>query len=433
MEALYHYLWKHRMFGSVMSSTSGKEVEIIDPGMHNRDAGPDFSSAVIRADGMQWAGNVEIHVKASDWKRHGHHSDPAYDSVILHVVGVNDETVKRTDGTEIMQVQVAPPAEFYSTYALLTESMDTPACLPWLNQIPRLHRSDWMSTLAVERLHDKATYIRTLLETTQGNWQAAIFITLSRALGFGLNGLPFELLAKSLSLNFVMRHRDNPLQVEAMVFGQAGMLDPSIYQYDEYYMLLCREYEFLKQKYGLVPMKEDVWKYSRTRPQNFPHRRLAILSTMLAQGMQLYSLMLEAKGDYDILMEFLDVAASDYWCYHSRFGDVAARSPLPVRLSRSSREILLINVMAPFYMAYGALTGDSDMAEKGIDLLNSLNAEKNSIVSLWESHGLKACSAFDSQALINLKKNYCDKSRCLECRFGHYLLRQSMKSDAART
>ena len=429
MEALYHYLWKHRMFGHTVTASSGRVVEILNPGVHNLDAGPDFSAAVIRCDDTEWGGNVEIHVKASDWKRHGHHLDPAYDSVILHVVGVDDEKVARTDGSEILQVCVAPPAEFYDRYALLTEDIDSPPCLPWLDSVPLLNRLDWISTLGVERLAEKAQYMRSVLDSSGGDWQQTIFIILARALGFGLNGVPFELLAKGLPLNFVMRHRDNPLQVEALVFGQAGLLDPDEYKYDDYYMALCREYGFLRKKYGLTPIQRNLWKYSRTRPGNFPHRRMAILSSMLADGMQLFSRILEADGDYGMVMGCLDFRASDYWHFHSRFGEAESASPLPVTLSRSSKEIVLVNVMAPFYYAYGAVTGAPATAEKGLDLLRDINAEKNSITALWSRYGLKAECAFESQALIQLKRSYCDRSRCLECRFGHYLLRCSFNGN----
>ena len=414
------------MFGTSITASTGRKVEILNPGMNNHDSGPDFSAAVIRLDGMEWGGNVEIHVKASDWKRHGHHKDPAYDTVILHVVGVEDATVERTDGTEILQVCVAPPEEFYNRYAILTENIDTPTCLAWLHTIPELNRTDWISTLGIERLHEKATYMKTILETSGGDWQQTIFILIARALGFGLNGVPFELLAKSLPLNYVMRHRDNPMQVEALVFGQAGLLDPEYYQYDEYYMTLCREYNFFRKKYSLTPLSPDIWKYSRTRPQNFPHRRMAILSSMLTDGMHLFARILEAKGDYDILMECLDYRASDYWHFHSRFGEAPSTAALPVSLSANSREIVLINVMAPFYFAYGSMTGDPDIAEKGLDLLNEIKPEKNSITGMWSRNGLKLKCSFDSQALIQLKRNYCEKSRCLECRFGHYLLRQPL-------
>ena len=415
------------MFGNSLCATTGRELTVVNPGVHNHDAGPDFSAAVIRVEDTEWAGNVEIHVKASDWKRHGHHTDKAYDSVILHVVGVNDTKVERTDGSEIMQVCVAPPAEFYNRYVVLTERMDMPTCLPWLPGIPVLNRTDWVSALGIERLHEKASFLRDILRGSNGDWQQAIFIVLARALGFGLNGQPFEMLARSLPLNFVMRHRDNPVQVEALVFGQAGMLNPGEYEYDEYYMQLCREYSFLKKKYSLTPVDPQLWKYARTRPGNFPHRRLAFLSAMLADGMQLYTRLLEAAGDYDMLMASLEAKPADYWHYHSRFGDAATATPLPVGLSRSSREIVLINVMAPFYFAYGSLTGDVDIAEKGLDLLREIKPERNMIVALWERHGLKPECAFDSQALIHLRRNYCDKSRCLECRFGHHLLRRAME------
>lgn len=417
------------MFGHSVTATTGRRIDIVSPGRHNRDAGPDFSAAVIRYDNTDWGGNVEIHVKASDWKRHGHHTDPAYDSVILHVVGVDDEKAARTDGSEIMQVCVAPPPEFYNRYAALTDSdVDTPACLPWIETIPMLNRTDWISSLGIERLHDKASYMKDVLESTGGDWQHTIFILMARALGFGLNGVPFELLAKSLPLNFVMRHRDNPLQIEAMVFGQAGFLEPGYYEYDEYYTRLCREYEFLKKKYSLAPLKASIWKYARTRPGNFPHRRMAILSTMLKDGMQLFADFLEAAGNYDTLMELLDFSVSEYWHTHARFGDPGG-SPQPASLSRSSKEIILINVMAPFYFAYGSLTGDIDLAEKGLDLLNGIKGERNFITGLWERHGLKAKTAFDSQALINLRRNYCEKSRCLECRFGHHLLRNTIENE----
>ena len=433
MEALYHYLWKHRMFGNTILSTTGKEIEIVNPGLHNLDAGPDFSAAVIRTDEMEWGGNVEIHVKASDWKKHGHHTNPAYDTVILHIVGIDDEKVCRTDGTDILQACVAPPAEFFNRYVILTEKIDTPTCLPWINTIPTLNKADWVSSLGLERLQQKADYMMQVLKSGNGNWQQTLFIILARAMGFGLNGVPFEMLAKSLPLNFVMRHRDNPNQIEALVFGQAGMLEAGFYAYDEYYQTLCREYGFLSKKYSLTPLDPTVWKYSRTRPGNFPHRRIALLSAMLADGMQLYSDILEAAGDYNRLMDCLDFRASSYWLHHTRFGQPESEVPIASTLSRSSKEIILINVMAPFYYAYGAFTGNSEMAEKGQDLLRDLNAEKNSILNLWQNHGLKATTAFESQALLQLRKNYCDRSRCLECRFGHYLLRATVAAKRDRT
>ena len=426
MESLYHYLWSHRMMGTRLTTRQGADVEVLTPGVHNTDAGPDFSAARLRIDGDEWVGNVEIHVKASDWRRHGHHEDPAYDSIILHVVGIDDCEISRRDGSVIPQVCVSPSPDFYNRYASLTADMDSPGCLPYVNSIADINLRDWINTLGVERIHQKADYIRGIMDQCQGDWKQTLFVVTARAMGFGLNGVPFELLAKSLPLNFVMRHRDNPEQVDALVFGQAGMLDPREYQYDDYYMTLCREYEFLKTKYGLSPIDVNLWKYARTRPQNFPHRRIAILSSMLQEGMSLHRRLIEAKGKYEDVAEIFRYEASHYWKFHHRFGMAPSDLPIPASLSKSSVDILCINVAAPFYFAYGAITGDPDLAEKGLDLLNVIAPERNSLVGIWNNTKLKPKCAFESQALIQLRRNYCQTSRCLECRFGHYLLRQSL-------
>lgn len=413
------------MFGSRLVTTEGTEVEILHPGKHNNDAGPDFSNARVRFDNSEeWAGNVEIHVKASDWYHHNHHTDINYQNIILHVVGVNDSSAKRADGTPIPQVCVYPPRGFYERYAALAEKIDAPRCLPMIPEIPALNRRDWIDTLGIERMQAKAEYIRHLLEANGGDWQQSIFILIARALGFGLNSLPFELLAKSLPLNFLMRHRDNQLQIEAMVFGQAGFLDPSVIPTDSYYQLLCREYAFLQKKYGLAPIKPGLWKYMRTRPLNFPHRRLAILASMICSGMQFLDVFLEAGGNTDKLSSLFEFEASDYWKTHFNFGQEST-TPLPISLSAGSVRVILINTAAPFYYAYGAVTADPDIAEKGIDLWEELYPEKNSVVGLWSGAGLAPVNAMESQALLQLSREYCEKGRCLECRFGHYLLRKS--------
>lgn len=427
MESLYHYLWGHRMLGSRFQSRGGSDVEVISPGVHNQDSGPDFSAARLRIDGEDWVGNIEIHVRASDWKRHGHHADPAYDSIILHVVGVDDAEVTRSDGSPITQVCVSPSPDFYHRYAALTAEMDLPGCMPFIGTVPEINRKDWVDTLGIERLHRKAGYIKDMLAANRGDWQQALFIVVARALGFGLNGLPFELLAKSLPLNFVMRHRDNPMQIEALVFGQAGMLDGYSEEGDDYHALLKREYEFLKKKYLLVPIDVNLWKYARTRPHNFPHRRLAILAAMLAGGMQLHSRLLEAAGRYEEITDLFQTSASDYWRRHHRFGAGESAIPLPVTLSRGSVDLLCINVAAPFYFAYGAASGNPDLAERGLELLYEIRAERNSVVGVWRGTPLEAANAFESQALLQLRRVYCQSSLCLECRLGHYLLRQTLK------
>lgn len=424
MEVVYQYIWKHGLCGRNFRTVDGEEITVVTPGQLNEDAGPDFFNARIKRGETEWCGNIEIHVKASDWYRHGHQNDPAYDNIILHVVGVNDARIKRKDRTLIPQTCLSPSKEFFELYAMMTGSLNTPVCLPYLNRIDTLKQADWIETAGIERLQDKSTRLKELLQSQNGDWFQTLFILLARALGFGLNSVPFELTAKSVPLNFLMRHRDDLFQLEAILFGQAGMLGDTGMIFDDYHARLCNEYRFLSRKYGLTPIRPGLWKYSRTRPQNFPHRRIALLSASLANGLKLQESLLEAQGDIEKLREIFNFEMSDYWGSHSGFG---RETPSQRRMSAGSLNLILINVAAPFYYTYGSMTGDYEMAEKGIDLLNDLKSERNSIVMQWETAGLKAKSAFQSQGLLHLRKEYCDKSRCPECRFGHILLRNTLQ------
>lgn len=421
MEAIYHYLWKHQLCGRELTTTDGNVITVKDPGRYNIDAGPDFFNAKIHDGEREWCGNIEIHVKASDWYRHGHQNDPAYDNIILHVVAVNDMTIKRKDESEIPQVCLTATEQFIHMYVGLTETLGKPSCLAELSRLGRLQLTDWVETLGIERIQQKARRFEDLVRSLKGDMYQGLYILLARGLGFGLNSVPFEELAKSVSLNYLMRHRDNIHQLEALLFGQAGMLDSQQYGGDEYYFSLCREYQFLSKKYGLNPIRPGLWKYSRTRPQNFPHRRIAILASALSDGLKLQEKLLAANGDTDRLREVFSFPASDYWKTHHNFNQAGEGA---VTLSRGSLDLLLINVAAPFYYGYGAMTGDYDTAEKGVDLLNELNPEKNSIVMQWLNAGLKASNAFQSQALIQLRKEYCDRDRCLECRIGLQILKK---------
>ncbi|MDE6511173.1 MAG: DUF2851 family protein, partial [Muribaculaceae bacterium] len=250
MEEIFQLLWQSRMLGLSFPLEGGGNVRVLDPGTLNRDAGPDFFNAKVKIDGRTWAGNIEIHMKASDWHRHGHDSDPAYDNVILHVVAVSDTRIRRGDGSEIAQMRVVLPENFYKTFAYLTGANPEIRCAARLHQVDSMRRADWMETLSVERLQRKAARIEETLRNSHGDWNKACFLTLARALGFGLNGIPFEMLAQSIDLNHLRRHSDNILQMEAIFFGQAGMLDPTLHTADRRYQLMTREYLFLARKYS---------------------------------------------------------------------------------------------------------------------------------------------------------------------------------------
>lgn len=425
MEILYHFLWQNRMLQSQLTLCDGRKLTVKSPGVHNDDAGPDFSHARISVDGVDWVGNVEIHVKASDWFRHEHQSDPAYDRVILHVVAVDDARIKDSEGVEIPQLELNVPPALYALYASLCDAsgQKLPAvrCADHLVDIPELNRRDWIESLSVERLHVKANRILDYYRQSGSDWAQALFITLTRALGFGLNAVPFEMLAKSLPLKYVFHHADNRFQVEALLFGQAGLLDASVNIFDEYYQRLCREYYFLARKYDLRPINSGIWKFSRTRPQNLPHRRIAMLAAALTSDFNLTSALLAAAGKEEYICKIFNWTVSDYWKSHSSFG-ADEGSSYPSALSKSACRLLCINLAAPFYMAYGAVRGDSDISEYALDILRSLPAENNAVIRQWAYHSIKCGDAAESQALLHLRKEYCDAGRCLHCRFCHYFM-----------
>ncbi|MDE5796946.1 MAG: DUF2851 family protein [Muribaculaceae bacterium] len=431
MERLYHYLWKYRMFGSRLRLPDGRHIEVIDPGIPNNGAGPDFFNSKIHIVGAEeWAGNVEIHIKASDWFRHGHDKDMAYDSIILHVVASADCKVTRRDGSVIPQVEVVMPPDLYSAYSRLHTELDAVRCEQHLCTLSPLTITDWLESLVIERVQTRASNVMRIFALTGNDWQQTCFVLLARAMGFGLNGDPFELTALSLPLRFMARHSDNPIQLEALLFGQAGMLDTSKHILDERYQLLCREYYFLARKYGLKPIRSDMWKYARTRPQNMPHRRLAMLARACEGGFAMLRTLLDCKGNPDLLVPLFGWTLEGYWSTHHSFD--TEESAASVRLSMASIRLLMINAVAPLYYAYGMYIGNPDMAESAIDLLEALPPEQNTIIRRWQAAGITVKSAATSQALLQLRREYCDRRDCMRCRFSHQLLRSIItKSDKA--
>lgn len=421
MERLYHYLWKHKILERNLHLVDGTKLEIIFPGTYNEDAGPDFLNARVRIGDVDWVGNVEIHVKASDWYAHNHDKDPAYDSIALHVVAINDAKISRNNGETIPQFLMVYPEQFFSLYESLSRNVEDVRCAPWLGMVPVLVNEDWFETLAVERMQQKARHILEVAEGCNHDWEQTTFIALARALGFGLNSDPFERLARSIPLNYIRRHSNNLMQIEALLFGQAGMLDTSIHIFDEYYQSLCREYYFLARKYGLKPMNFHEWKYARTRPQNFPHRRIALLAKVLYCGTNLHSQLIDTQGKIEELERLFSWELEGYWLNHLGFGqDHPAGGGV---LGKGSIELLCINFAAPMLYALAKSTGDYEMGERVLLIWDKSAAEQNRYIAQWKRFGLECKNAMRSQALIQLRKVYCDTSRCLDCRLGHWLLR----------
>lgn len=426
MELIYHYLWANMPRGTVVTLCDGSEMRVRSAGIHNRDAGPDFSHARLEIAGDTFVGNVEIHTAASDWYHHHHDSDPAYDSVILHAVGKDDRRILRTNGQEIPQLLIHIPESFSKTYSQLTSDLDGIRCREHIPSLSPLQLTDWLETLAHMRLQAKAERFIDTMQRVGNDWQYTLFITLARALGFGLNALPFECLAESIPLSFLHRHADDRFQLEALLFGQAGMLSRSDEIFEPDYQRLCSEYRFLARKYALTPMDRSMWKYARTRPQNFPHRRIAILAAAVEGGFALMQQLLDCKGDSSRLETLFTWTVSDYWTTHSSFGVSGTR--LPSSLSRASIRLLLINFVAPFYMAYSRLQGIPEWGERAVSLLMSIPAESNSIIAAWRQCGVPTPDSLRTQALLHLRTEYCQRHRCADCRFGASMLRHSILS-----
>lgn len=427
MEKLMQYVWKHRLWRSEdMVTNTGKKVRVVDPGLLNTDAGPDFFNAKIEIDGHMWVGNVEMHYRATDWKRHHHDSDKAYDSVILHVVAKDDAPVRRTNGELIPQLVLEVSPQFNADYASLVGATIEVPCAEKIKQVPHLTIVEWVEGLAFERLHGKVERIHQLLDSFNGSWEDVCYVTLARNFGFGINNDAFERLARRTPLRLLGKHSDSVLQIEALLFGQAGMLDAQKPGMDSYYNQLCTEYAFLSNKFQLTPMEKESWKLFRIRPQNFPYRRIAMLAQFIEGGFRMMNRILETEGEKEMRALF-EMELSGYWTKHYTFGKPNERAT--ATLSRSSIDIILINTVAPLLYAYGELTGNYEMTDKAIKLLEDLRAESNSIVSHFVAYGIDCPDALTSQALVQLKREYCDARKCIYCKIGHHLLSKAARGE----
>lgn len=421
MEKLMQFVWQHG-FGvrPGMTTVDGRRLVVINQGRLNTDAGPDFFNATVCIDGQTWAGNIEIHVKASDWYRHHHDSDPAYDSVILHVVQENDAEVRRRDGSVIPQTVLrCTPQAAQRCNSLMRDAVRGLPCRDTLAAIPAIYRTDWITALAMERLYRKSERILSLVKETAGYWEGAAFITLARGLGFGLNSEPFEILAKSMPLQFLNKHADELLTVEALLFGQAGLIPAQEPGEDPYTTRLRQEYLFMAQKFQVRP-PSLAWKMARTRPHNFPHRRIALLAEMIHRGFYLVGKICDCNS-VEQLRKLFTVELQGFWATHFTFRDSAPGSRAAA-LSRDSVDTLLINVAVPLLHARHMTLQDFSGMEKSVELLQHLAPENNSIVRLFGAAGLECRDAFMSQACIELRREYCEKSKCIYCRFGHRML-----------
>ena len=364
---------------------------------------------------------MEIHTQATDWLKHGHDRDRAYDSVVLHVVGESNCDVCRSTGEPIPQLVLPVPQQVRERYSELSAAEIQPPCYTILPALPKLIIHSWLSALQVERLQQKTELITARLQRLGNHWEDAFFITLARNFGFGLNGDAFEAWAGGLPFRAIDKHRDNLFQVEAFFFGQAGLLEDEAGS-DDYYQKLQSEYRYLRHKFSLgQPLDASRWKFLRLRPGNFPHVRLAQLAALYHREHSLFSRLMEAESIEAIKKILSNILPSSYWEEHFTFQKSSPRRAKQV--GDGALNLIIINTVVPFLYAYGRHKAEERLCERATQLLENLKAENNHITRLWEGAGLPITTAADSQALIQLTKEYCDKRNCLRCRFGYEFLK----------
>lgn len=419
-EDFLHYIWRHKRFDlASLKTTEGEPIQILNFGTHNHHAGPDFTNAKVQIGETIWAGNIEIHLQASDWLQHNHQNDSAYNNVILHVVLDEDRPVFRATGERIpcLELKRRIPKKVSKIYQKLVHNEYWIPCQNHFHQVPEVTRNLWLDRLLVERLEQKTALIEQRLKKNKGNWEDTFYQYLARNFGFRINNEPFESLAISLPHLILAKHRNNLFQIEALLFGQAGFLDKNFEE--EYPNQLKQEYHFLQKKYSLSPIASVSWKFLRLRPANFPTIRIAQFGTLIAHSTNLFSKVLETDTLASI-DNLLNVQLSDYWLTHYTFDKISKFRNKS--LGKLAIQLLIINTIVPFLFLYGSHKGAESYKQKAFKLLEELPKEKNTIIAGWENLGVKAKSAYESQALLQLKNEYCDKKQCLKCAIGNGIL-----------
>ncbi len=420
-EAFLQYVWQHQLLQGELVTTDGLPVVVERPGVLNLDAGPDFFDARVRIGDTLWAGNLEVHVKSSDWNLHRHTNDRAYDNVVLHVVYQCDTPVTLHDCRQLPTLELRrniADALWDNYDALQHPPAEMPIpCMDHLPEVPSFYIDSCLERLTLERLERKCATVRQMLHDARGGWEQTCYWIMAHYFGGKVNALPFELLAKNTDLNLLSRWRDNPQRIEALLMGQAGMLEG--YFDDEYPRQLQRDYEALRQGACLEPMKGFLWKFYRLRPNGFPTIRISQFAQMVCQSRNLFSHLLETTDAME-LQKFFDVSASPYWNTHYRFDQPS--SGTTKRLGESFVNTLIINAWVPLLFEYGNQNGQQQYKDQAVSILQQLPPEKNRIIRQWQAAGVKALNADQSQALLQLYNEHCASHDCLHCQIGYKII-----------
>lgn len=423
-ESFLHYIWQFQYFDKTdLLTTSGESITVFNPGLYNFDAGPDFQQARLRIGGIEWIGNVEIHLQSSEWHSHKHHLDKGYDNVILHVVWQNDRPVTRTDGSEIpaMELKGRVDERLILSYKKLVNSPHAIPCSGALASVPGIRKNAMIDKALVIRLESRTRTICELFKRNGHDWEETCYQLMARSFGFKVNADPLLRLAKALPLKILLKQADKIEQVEAMLFGQAGLFDYGIFE-DDYQKLLKREYHLLATKYRLAKssLTAEQWKFLRMRPANFPTIRIAQLAMLIHLHRNLFSRFIQATS-YQELKEILDVQQSPYWRTHFHFGK-SLKQDVP-SLGIESINMIIINTVVPLMVASGKIKDEQMMVDRALHMLHQVPPESNAITRQWSSLEVPITSAFDSQGILELHQNFCLKRRCLECVIGVSLVK----------
>ena len=420
-ERLLQYIWQFQYFNAAELVTGeGEALQIIHPGKLNTNQGPDFSDAKIKIGKTMWAGSIELHINSSDWNNHKHSGDKHYKNVVLHVVWQHDADLNLPFSTLVLQDKV-PKVLLYKYDELMNTDSFIP-CEKSIQLVPALTWQNWKERILIERLESKTKIIFDYLNKNNNHWEETFWWLLAKNFGIKLNSTAFEKIAQSVSINILAKLKGQIHQTEAVLFGQAGLLDADFIE--DYPKLLQREYKFLKKKYSL-PKVEASLIFLRMRPSNFPTIRLAQLAMLIHNSLHLFSKIKEST-DLKAVKELLNVTANDYWHYHYIFDEETAFKKK--NLGDQMIDNILINTVVPILFAYGLYHNEPAFKDKALQWLEQIKAEKNSITKGFETLQIENKTAFDSQALIQLKNEYCNKKRCLDCSVGNKLIRAKTPS-----
>lgn len=423
-EEFLHYIWQLQLFQSHdLQTIQGEKVTIIHPGTLNRNAGPDFFNAKLYIDNTLWVGNVEIHTHASEWKKHQHQHDAAYNNVILHVSYLHDAAIYNHLQLEIPSIELRTRIrhETQFTYEKFLEKSQTIPCASAWKTIPKELIIAWLERLLIQRLERKSKDYEKLLIQNKQHWEQTFYEAIAQQFGFKTNATPFVLLAQSIPLTILAKHKNNLFQLEALLFGQSGLIPENAT--DTYILQLQKEYQHLQQKYRLTPLDSSIWKFSKMRPIGFPTIRIAQFAQLIHQSNHLFSKCIEEENLNQLQKNFMIENNTEFWQNHYHFHKSAEKKSK--KLGKDAVDSIIINCIIPFLLLYGKIMDQEKYLEKGLNWIKNIKPEKNYIIDNWKKIGIKIEDAGETQSLIELKSQFCVLKKCLHCAIGNEILKNT--------